>query len=239
MSPQPSHSVEIERKYDVGDDVALPDWRALPQVAVVDAPEPRELDARYFDTADLALGRGGVAVRRREGGPDAGWHIKAAAADGKHEWHWPLDVDASPDDVADAEPAAPGGPAPAAPAAPGAPREHSREHEVPAVVAAALAGRAAGPFLPLARIRNHRIAYALRDAAGGLVAEVADDHVSTRNERTGREQTWREWEVELGPAGPTTPAEIAAFFAAADALVAAAGGRVAASGSKLGRAVAG
>ncbi|WP_417562839.1 CYTH domain-containing protein [Microbacterium sp.] len=224
MSPQPSHSVEIERKYDVGDDVALPDWRALPQVAVVDAPEPRELDARYFDTADLALGRGGVAVRRREGGPDAGWHIKAAAADGKHEWHWPLDVDASPDDAADAEPAAPGGP---------------REHEVPAVVAAALAGRAAGPFLSLARIRNHRIAYALRDAAGGLVAEVADDHVSTRNERTGREQTWREWEIELGPAGPTMPAEIAAFFAAADALVAAAGGRVAASGSKLGRAVAG
>jgi hypothetical protein len=86
----------------------------------------------------------------------------------------------------------------------------------------------------LARIRNRRTAYALRDAAGEVIAEVVDDCVRARDERTGAESSWREWEIELGPAAP---ADHAAFFAAADALVAAVGGRVAASDSKLARAL--
>jgi inorganic triphosphatase YgiF len=202
VTEAPSHSVEIERKYDVDEATALPDLSALPGVVDVGAAEPRSLDARYRDTADLALARARVAVRRRSGGPDAGWHVKASAADGKHEWHWPLGDD--PDEY------------------------------VPAPVAGILAQWATGPFLPLARIRNWRIAYALRDAVGGVVAELVDDHVRARNERSGAESSWREWEIELGPAAP---ADHAAFFAAADALVAAAGGRVAASDSKLARAL--
>ncbi|WP_029145152.1 CYTH domain-containing protein [Microbacterium luticocti] len=202
-----AHSIEIERAYDVDDAAVLPDWTALPGVVQVDAPEVRELDARYVDTAEATLAHAGVAVRRREGGPDAGWHIKATRPDGRHEWHWPLDATH---------------PAPGEDTAPAVPHE----------VAAALAAYASGPYLPLARIRNHRIAHLLRDAAGDVVAEVVDDHVIARNERTGAESTWREWEVELGP---TAPADTAAFFAAADALVAAAGGRVAASDSKLAR----
>lgn len=202
MTDAGSHSVEIERKYDVDEATALPDLSALPGVVDVGAAEPRGLDARYRDTADLALARARVAVRRRSGGPDEGWHVKASAADGKHEWHWPLGDD--PDE------------------------------DVPGPVAGILAQWAVGPFLPLARIRNSRIAYALRDAAGGVVAEFVDDHVRARNERTGAESSWREWEIELGPAAP---ADHAAFFTAADALVAAAGGRVAASDSKLARAL--
>jgi len=197
-----SHSVEIERKYDVDEATALPDLSALPGVVDVGAAEPRALDARYRDTADLALARARVAVRRRSGGPDEGWHVKASAADGKHEWHWPLGDD--PDE------------------------------DVPAPVAGILAQWAVGPFLPLARIRNSRVAYTLRDAGGGVIAEFVDDHVRARNERTGAESAWREWEIELGPAAP---ADHAAFFSAADALVAAAGGRVAASDSKLARAL--
>ncbi|MBM3716452.1 MAG: adenylate cyclase, partial [Actinobacteria bacterium] len=88
-----------------------------------------------------------------------------------------------------------------------------------------------------ARVRNHRTAYALRDADGGMVAEFVDDRVRARDERSGTESSWREWEVELGPAGPEDAAQRAAFFAAVDAAVFAAGGRPASSGSKLARAL--
>src|SRR4051794_15937620 len=71
-----SRSVEVERKYDVDDSTPLPSWDALPGLASVGEPEVRDLDARYFDTSDHALGRAGYALRRRSGGPDAGWHIK-------------------------------------------------------------------------------------------------------------------------------------------------------------------
>lgn len=56
--------------------------------------ELRELDARYFDTADRALARQGIALRRRTGGPDAGWHVKGPRqGDGRVELGWPLDSD--------------------------------------------------------------------------------------------------------------------------------------------------
>lgn len=199
----PSQSREIERAYDVDAETGLPDWSALPGVAQVGAPETRDLDARYFDTASGALSRAGVAVRRRSGGPDAGWHIKGPRdADGARlETHWPL----------------------------------TDSDELPVEVAEALGPITAEPVSPLARIRNDRVAYALTDATGALVAEVVDDHVRARDERRGVEQAWREWEVELGPAGPRSPQDQAAFFAAVDALVFAAGGRIAASDSKLAR----
>lgn len=209
MTAEPTRSLEIERKYDVDAETPLPDWAGLPGVVAVDAPEPRELDARYLDTVDGRLAGAATALRRRSGGPDAGWHIKQATPAGKVESHWPLD------EVADAE---------ASPV-------------VPDDVLAALASIAAPPFVVLARIRNARTAYALRDARGGLVAEFVDDRVRAFDERRGVETAWREWELELGPAAPTSEADRAALFSAADALVIAAGGRVSASGSKLGRAL--
>ena len=40
---------------------------------------------------DLDLARAGIALRRRTGGPDAGWHLKGALVDGgRTELHWPL-----------------------------------------------------------------------------------------------------------------------------------------------------
>jgi inorganic triphosphatase YgiF len=57
-------SIEVERKYDVEAGTPLPDWQGLPGVVSVDEVELRELDARYLDTADLTLGRAGVALRR-------------------------------------------------------------------------------------------------------------------------------------------------------------------------------
>lgn len=205
-------SVEIESKYDVDDTTPLPDWSALPGVVSVGEAEPRDLDARYVDTPAADLARVGIAVRRRTGGPDAGWHVKGPLdGAGRTETHWPLDDDTS--------------------TAPGA------DPVVPPAVQDAVAAHAAPPFTPLARLRNDRTAYALLDADGEQVAEFVDDHVRARDERRGVESAWREWEVELGPAGPADAQGRAAFFAAVDAAVFAAGGRPAASGSKLARAL--
>jgi hypothetical protein len=110
--------------------------------------------------------------------------------------------------------------------------------EIPDAVAAALAPVAAAADCALiARIRNHRTAYALRNAEGGLVAEFVDDHVVATDERDHTERSWREWEFELGPAAPAAGAQRAALFAAVEQAVRAAGGREAASASKLARAL--
>jgi inorganic triphosphatase YgiF len=198
-----SRSVEVERKYDVDDSTPLPSWDGLPFVSSVDEPEVRDLDARYFDTSDYALGRAGYALRRRSGGPDAGWHIKGPMeGGGRVEQHWPLG-DEDMDAVA-----------------------------VPAPIIAELRHVTGAPLLPLARIRNTRTAYTLRDSDGGVVAEFVDDHVQATDVRGGVERAWREWEFELGAAAP---ADSAALFAAVEAAVHAVGGRQAASASKLAR----
>ena len=209
-APSGSSNVEIESKYDVDDETPLPDWAALPGVTRVGSPEPRDLDARYLDTADADLARAGIAVRRRTGGPDAGWHVKGPVEGaGRSEAQWPLE-DATDSDT---------------------------DPVVPEAIRHAVAAVATPPFTPLARVRNRRTAYALLDADGNEVAEFVDDRVRARDERRGVESAWREWEVELGPAAPTDDEGREAFFAAVDAAVFAAGGRPAASGSKLARAL--
>jgi CHAD domain-containing protein len=81
---------EVERAYALGPDDALPDLSALPGVATVTEPDTATLVATYLDTADLALVRAGVTLRRRAGGHDAGWHLKVPAGDGRDEVHRPL-----------------------------------------------------------------------------------------------------------------------------------------------------
>jgi hypothetical protein len=200
---EPSRSVEIELKFDADDDTPLPDWAALPGVASVGVAELRELDARYFDTPEYALASAGYALRRRSGGPDAGWHVKGPRiGGGRVELGWPLgetDVETVPDAVLSAV-------------------ETVTQNELRLI----------------ARILNTRTAYALRAADGGLVAEFVDDRVTATDVRTGAVRTWREWEIELGPAASADPR---AFFAAVSDAVHAAGGRPAASASKLARAL--
>ncbi len=198
-------SLEIELTFDVDDATALPDWTGLPGVARVDGPEHRDLDARYLDLDDVTLGRAGYAVRRRSGGPDEGWHIKG-----------PRGVDGGRVETH-------------------WPLDDTDGIVVPDAVATAVAAIAPGPLTALARIRNARAAYALTDADGGLIAEFVDDHVQATDERRGITSNWREWEFELGPAAPTDAAARAALLASATAAVLRAGGRVAASDSKLAR----
>ncbi|QMU98492.1 CYTH domain-containing protein [Microbacterium esteraromaticum] len=103
MTAEPQRTFEIERKYDADADTVLPDWSGIPGVVAVSDGEPRELDARYFDTADAALARHGIALRRRTGGPDAGWHVKGPRqGDGRLELGWPLgEADRLPDAIAE------------------------------------------------------------------------------------------------------------------------------------------
>jgi len=101
---EPSRTLEVERKYDVDEATPLPSWDAIPGVDAVTEGEARALDARYFDTADGALARAGVALRRRTGGPDEGWHVKGPrTGDGRVELGWPLgEGDELPPAVAEA-----------------------------------------------------------------------------------------------------------------------------------------
>ncbi len=75
----PQH-IEHERKYDTEADFVVPDLRKVPGCARVGEPVRRTLHARYFDTDDLRLAARGITLRCREGGKDAGWHLKLPVA---------------------------------------------------------------------------------------------------------------------------------------------------------------
>jgi CHAD domain-containing protein len=82
---------EVERKYEVPVDFAVPDLTGVPGVAVVDEPAEYRLDATYYDTPGLRLAAHQVTLRLRSGGHDAGWHLKWPAGDGdRTETHIPL-----------------------------------------------------------------------------------------------------------------------------------------------------
>jgi CHAD domain-containing protein len=82
---------ETERKYEAIDDWQLTDPAGLLGLATGKGPDEQDLTAVYFDTADLRLLRAGITLRRREGGPDAGWHLKLPAGkDSRHELRLPL-----------------------------------------------------------------------------------------------------------------------------------------------------
>jgi CHAD domain-containing protein len=159
---------EVERKYDVPVDFALPDLTGLSGVSAVGDPAEHRLDATYFDTPGLRLAANRVTLRRRTGGSDPGWHVKhpAGGADARSEAQFPLRGRA--DDV---------------------PRE-ARD-----AVRDASGGE---PLSPVARIRTRRVERPLRDDRGRVLALLADDVVSSNapGDRAVV-QRWRELEVEL------------------------------------------
>jgi CHAD domain-containing protein len=75
-------TAEIEVKFETDAGFLLPDLRDLPGVASVTPAEEWQLEATYFDTADLRLTAHRHTLRRRTGGHDAGWHLKRPRADG-------------------------------------------------------------------------------------------------------------------------------------------------------------
>ncbi|WP_091378045.1 CYTH and CHAD domain-containing protein [Geodermatophilus sp. DSM 45219] len=82
--------IEVERKFEADESLALPDLTGTGAVAAVDGPEEQALEATYYDTPDLRLLRSRVTLRRRTGGADAGWHVKLPGANGsRRELHQP------------------------------------------------------------------------------------------------------------------------------------------------------
>src|SRR5579884_577782 len=67
---------EIERKYEAPPNTPMPDLTDLPRVAAQTTLSEESLDAVYYDTAAFDLLRAGITLRRRQGGSDAGWHLK-------------------------------------------------------------------------------------------------------------------------------------------------------------------
>lgn len=226
-----SKHLEHEIKFDVADDVDVPDLRALPGVHEVRS-ETVELEARYVDTPDLALLRSRTTLRRRRGGHDEGWHLKRPV---------------SADGTLRSELSAPLGSAATAPAA-----LRRQVHVV-------LRGRRLVPVATLTTRRTyHRLVAddgrVLAEVCDDIVhGRVGDDvqrngvAVGRGSQRTGLpaeesagapaneghliEQEWREWEVELVEGGQD-------LLDAAAKLLVAAGAVPAGRPSKVGRVLA-
>src|SRR6185295_13526196 len=100
-TPETSKHVEVERKYEVVDETISPSFEGIAAVARVERSPVQHLEAVYFDTAGHDLAARRITLRRRTGGPDAGWHLKLPAGpDARTEVHAPLD--AGTDTVPDA-----------------------------------------------------------------------------------------------------------------------------------------
>jgi CHAD domain-containing protein len=246
-----SKQTEIERKYDVDIAAVVPDLTGLDGVATIEVREPVTLAAVYYDTDAADLARHSITLRRREGGGDAGWHVKKPADEGRTEFQWPLDVDAAAeaDAAADAAPVAEASAAPNANAdadAAAAPDADAVAAPDTDAAAAPVPGEVLEPvraivrdrqLAPLARIMTTRTVVRLVNTRGEGIAEVADDEVSASDVRTGGYRRWREWEVELLEAPPATRKERTAFLDAVEQRLVAAGAQPSASPSKLARAL--
>ncbi|WP_104137339.1 CYTH and CHAD domain-containing protein [Cryobacterium sp. Y62] len=163
--------IETELKFDVDETTLLPRLYDLPGVQMIAAPVTHDLEAIYFDTADLVLAAQHVTLRRRTGGDDAGWHLKLPLTAGRRrEIHAPLgkhtldEADTVPESLAQLV------------------RFHVRD----------------APLVPVARLNTKRVVHALIGVGGDTLAVFCDDHVQA--ERLTPDPAlagWREWELEL------------------------------------------
>ncbi len=159
--------LEVERKYDAPADVDLPDLSSLSGVAAVGDPQREELEAVYFDTADLHLAHRGVTLRRRTGGHDAGWHLKLpAGSDGRTEVRVPL-----------------------------ARAKVSPPKQLRELILALTGGAPLGPVVTLRTVRTVRPLLAGDDACLAEVSE--DEVRAFDGSAPEVLLAWREWEVEL------------------------------------------
>lgn len=167
-------AAEVERKFDAvtADALASLDPVAVLGGRVSAEPEDRLLEAVYFDTPDLRLLGEKVTLRRRSGGPDAGWHLKLpAGADRREEVRLPLT------------------------------RARTRPPaELACLVRAFARGAAVGPVAQLRTHR--RAWESRDDVGGLIAELVVDEVNARSVGPDEEERTWQEVEVELGPAAP-------------------------------------
>jgi CHAD domain-containing protein len=79
------HHREREVTFDVDDDWAVPDLAELAPPGGSVQTDRHELAATYYDTDRSTLRLLGLTLRHREGGEDAGWHLKIPTGDARTE----------------------------------------------------------------------------------------------------------------------------------------------------------
>lgn len=169
--------VEREHKLDVDASFEVPDVQAaLGNGFVATAQHSTVLEATYYDTADLALFHAGIALRRRSGGDDAGWHLKLYEGHPGERTEVQLPLSRGDKTV---------------------PAELTRQ--LPRSLSKKL------DFQPVLRLRTERTTTELSDAAGKAVGELADDRVLATRLDDGHASHWRELEIEVKGAD-TSPA---------------------------------
>ena len=173
------------------------------------------MQATYFDTPDGALAAQRLALRRRIGGKDAGWHLKSKGDDGAHELLWP-DSQEMPDRVREVL------------------REKFGENEGHDQ---RVSDTAAPRVRALATLHTIRDTTVVRNSDGEAIIELADDTVDATNELTGRRQQWREWEAALLPAAGSDAATGAKLLDLVEPLLVAAGATRVRGTSKIQRAM--
>jgi CHAD domain-containing protein len=161
-------TIEREVKLGVWPGFVLPDLNGALDGATATAPEKWQLEAVYFDTADLRLLRRGVTLRFRRG------------EDPADMWTAKLPPEAPELALARREISLPG-----------------QAGNMPALLADLVRGWALGATLaPVARLRTLRNRTTLRDADEAILAVVDDDEVSiVRGSRVAAR--FRELELEL------------------------------------------
>src|SRR5690242_10016467 len=149
MSPSdPSRYLEVERKFDVDASTQPPSFDGIAGVTRVEHAETQTLDAVYYDTSERDLAANRITLRRRTGGPDAGWHLKLPAGpDARTEVRAPLD---------DGE-------------------QHHVPPELLDVVLAIVRDRVVSPVARISTTRHVQLLHGLGDA---VVAEFCDDQVA-------------------------------------------------------------
>ncbi|MGW4487657.1 CYTH and CHAD domain-containing protein [Amycolatopsis sp. NPDC004368] len=170
---RPVVEIERERKYEVAQDVVVPEFVGGGTVRGQDAPAEKRLDATYYDTAGFALVRAGITLRRRSGGHDAGWHLKLPVGpDTREELQVPLGEDGEL-----------------------VPRELDR------LLRAHTLGRKLLPIAHLKTERfEHRLTDASGQVVATVTDDHVTGEVGGKTARLDR---WREFEVELeGDAAP-------------------------------------
>jgi CHAD domain-containing protein len=160
--------LEIELKLAATPNLVLPDLVGVGDVAAVRELPALELRSVYFDTEDLRLARSGATLRHRSGEPGGPvWTLKLPQGDGRRG--------ALQRDEHEFR---------------GAPRAIPPEADD---LATALTRGA--PLRRTAELRTRRQRLELLDAAGDVLAEVADDRVSVIEERRIAAR-FREIEIE-------------------------------------------
>ncbi|MBA3629332.1 MAG: CYTH and CHAD domain-containing protein [Actinobacteria bacterium] len=161
---------ETELKLALHDGFELPVLEpAATGVAAVREHPPADLEATYFDTADLRLARNGITLRHRTGEDERnGWALKL-----------PLDGAQGQGVAVREEHFFPGG-------------RTAPPPEAVNLVTAYVRGSSLGP---VAKIQTQRRSWALTDENGGELAELAADEVSVLDKRR-KVVLFRELELE-------------------------------------------